>query len=595
MKPKNCIIAAAVLFVSMTTASALACTTMIITKGASADGSMMVAHSDDDELGDQRLIRVPARQQTGKRSIYHEHYRYPRIVTDDRGAGYNTPGFQPTKPVFELSYSAIWDILGHEVPTSYAYYDGNYGIMNEHNLMMGECTNGAKFEPDSTAEKDRKHARRIFYSSELSRIALENCTTAREAIKLMGGLIDEYGYYSTGETLLVADENEAWVFEMCAMPDTRHHSAWVAKRVPDGHFFVAANEFRIRTVVKDDPDNFQYSPHLIPGLKKVGWWDEKKDGPVDWLRAVSPGEYNHPYYSLRRVWRALDRVNPDLGLSPWVKDDFTTDYPFAIRPKSKLTPHDVFSLYRDHYEGTQFDLTKGTAAGPYGDPHRFVGPYDGNQNDVTTDKKYYGAWERAISVFYQGYTFVCQTRPKAPKYTKGLVWFGPDVSYTTCFTPFFSKAESLHAAYQAGSPQKYDPNSAWWRFNLLANWSRLNFRRMTQADIKPAQLKLEQTAWEAIQLLDAQVAGQSPETARKSITEFSTDNAAHVLAYWQDLTYSLFAKYSDGYINLPDLPKNEEYATPPLTDGEKVRMTGYPSGWLNKTTYKNGPTSYDMK
>ncbi|WP_243547121.1 dipeptidase [Pseudodesulfovibrio tunisiensis] len=593
---RTCIIATAIgLLMLAAAASAWACTTMIVTRGASADGSMMVAHSDDDELGDQRLILVPGRKQEGKRKIFHEKYRYPRFVTDDRGPAYNTPGFAPTVPVYELPYKAIWKILGHEVPQSYAYYDGNYGIMNEHNLMMGECTNGAKYEPKSNPKKNGNNPRRIFYSSELSRIALENCKTAREAVTLMGGLLDEYGYYSTGETLLVADQDEAWVFEMCALPDATHHSAWVAKRVPDGHFFVAANEFRIRTVIRDDPDNFLYSEHLIPGLKKLGWWNEKKDGPIDWLRAVSPGEYNHPYYSLRRVWRVLDRVNPDLGLSPWVEDDFTKAYPFAVRPKAKLTPHDVFGLYRDHYEGTQFDMTKGVAAGPYGDPHRFVGPYDGNQNDVTEDKKYYGAWERAISVFYQGYTFVCQTRPKAPEFTRGLVWFGPDVSYTTCFTPFFAKASALAGAYQTGSPQKYDPAAAWWRFNLLANWSRLNFERMTRVDIQPVQQKLERKAEAEIQKLDKLVENQSPANARTLITEFGASNAMQVLARWQDLTYTLFAKYSDGYINLPDLPDGRTYATPPLSEGEKVRMIGYPSTWLDKTDYRNGPTSYDMK
>ncbi|HKI82683.1 MAG TPA: C69 family dipeptidase, partial [Pseudodesulfovibrio sp.] len=479
MRPTPFPVAAFCLAVLLAVPQALACTTMIVTPGASADGSMLVTHSDDDELGDQRIIYVPAKKQAGERKIYADACRYPRIVTDDRGPGYDTPGYAPTKPLATIPYERIWKLLGRRQETSFAYFDGNYGIMNEKNLMMGECTNGANYEPRPN-RKDNDRPQRIFYSAELSRIALENCATAREAVKLMGALIDEYGFFATGETLLVGDENEAWVFEMCALPDKKYHSAWVAKRVPDGEYFVAANTFRIRDVVKDAPDNFQYSKLLIPGLRKLGWWDESKQGPVDWLRAVSPGEYNHPYYSLRRIWRTMDRVNPDLGLSPWVKDTYSRDYPFSIPPKDKLAVTDVFSLYRDHYEGTQFDLTKGVAAGPYGDPHRFVGPYDGNQNNVDKGKKFYGAWERAISVFYQGYTFVCQARPNAPDMTKGLVWFGPDVSYTTVFTPFFAKAGQLPESYQTGSPQKFDPASAWWAFDLLANWSRLNFRRMTR-------------------------------------------------------------------------------------------------------------------
>jgi dipeptidase len=558
---------------------ALACTTMIVTPGATFDGSMMVTHSDDDELGDQRIIYVPAKEQKGERKIYADAYRYPRIVTDDRGPGYATPGFEPTPYLAKLPYERIWKLLGRRQETSFAYFDGNYGIMNEKNLMMGECTNGANYEPRPNPKGDGG-PQRIFYSAELSRIALENCATAREAVRLMGALIDEYGFFSTGETLLVGDEKEAWVFEMCALPDNKYHSAWVAKRVPDGQYFVAANTFRIRDVIKDDPDNFQYSRLLIPGLKKLGWWDESKQGPVDWLRAVSPGEYNHPYYSLRRVWRAMDRVNPDLGLSPWVKDTYTRDYPFSIPPKDKLAVTDVFSLYRDHYEGTQFDLTKGTAAGPYGDPHRFVGPYDGNQNNVDKEKKFYGAWERAISVFYQGYTFVCQTRPTAPDMTKGLVWFGPDVSYTTVFTPFFAKAAQLPESYQSGSPQQYDPASAWWTFNLLANWSRLNFQRMAEVDIKPAQQALESEALAAFPALDKAVAGKPEAEQQRLATAFGDKTADKVLSTWKTLTYTLFAKYSDGYINLPDSDAN---------------AIGYPSSWLNATDYRHGPTTYDMK
>lgn len=569
------------LLLVLASAQALACTTMIVTPKASKDGSMLVAHSDDDELGDQRLIYVPAKMQEGSRKIFSDAMRYPRIVTQDRGPGYATRGHPDTVPVATLDYKDIWEILGRIQKKSYAYYDANYGIMNEKNLMFGECTNAANYEPRYNAKTTSDKPQRLFYSAALSRIALENCASAREAVKLMGGLIDEYGYYSTGETLLVADQNEAWVFEMCALPDKKYHSAWVAKRVPDGEYFVAANTFRIRKVIKNDPDNFQYSKLLIPGLKKLGWWDEKKQGPVDWLRAVSPGEYNHPYYSLRRIWRAMDRVNPNLGLSPWVRDTYSTSYPFSIKPRTKIGPRDVFSLYRDHYEGTQFDLTRGIAAGPYGDPHRFVGPYDGNQNNVDKDKKFYGAWERAISVFYQGYTYVCQSRPYAPDATSGVLWFGPDVSYTTCFVPFFPKTLQLPASYQTGDPQKFNPQSAWWRFNLLANWSRLNFQRMTQVDIKPVQEALEAKSIMGVIGLDQRLKNLPQAEARKLARKFSYANAAGVLESWKNLTHTLFVKYSDGYINMPDQ--------------DEAKAIGYPSDWLDKTDYADGPVSYDMK
>ncbi|WP_147820906.1 dipeptidase [Salidesulfovibrio onnuriiensis] len=572
-----------VLFAS---SSALCCTTMIITKGASADGSMMVAHSDDDELGDQRLIYVPPHKQEGSRQIFPESYRYPRISTTERGPGYDT-GKPYTTPLYELPYKDIWAILGKTVPTSYGYYDGAYGIMNEHNLMFGECTNGANFEPRPNGTG--KGTLRIFYSSELSRIALENCKTARDAIKLMGGLIDKYGYYSTGETLLVADKDEAWVFEMCALPNKSNHSAWVAQRVPDGMIFVAANEFRIRDIDLADTKhkNFCWSKHLVQGLKDAKYWDGKSK--LDWLRAVSPGEYNHPYYSLRRVWRVQDRVNPSLGLSPWAEDGYTTQYPFALAPQRKLHVRDVFSLYRDHYEGTQFDLTKGVAAGPYGDPHRFVGPYDGPQNDVGGGKKMYGAWERAISVFYQGYTFVCQWRPDAPELTQGVLWYGPDVSYTTCFAPFFSKALGLNKAYSTGSPQKLDRSSAWWAFDYVNSFSRLNFQLITKSDVLPLQRKLEWESMRFVRQMDKKVQGTPEQAARLMLAKRATDNSNRILEAWWDMGDTIIAKYADGYINLPD----GRYSSPPPST--MPIEIGYPASWLDVTNYKDGPTTYDMK
>lgn len=564
------------------------CTTMIVTKGASADSSMMIAHSDDDELGDQRMIFVPSRTQEGSRQIFQEYYTYPRINTLQRGPGYHTEGYPLSPVLYELPYADIFKILGHTNPKSYAYFDANYGIMNEYNLMIGECTNGANFEPDANTVKSPGHPLRIFYTQELSRIALENCKTAREAILLMGSLMEAYGYYSTGETLLVGDENEAWVLEMCALPDDEYHSVWVAQRVPDGEFFVAANEFRIRYLKKNDPDNFMFSRFLIPGLQKLGWWNEAKEGPVDWLKAVSPGEYNHPYYSLRRVWRVLDRVNPDLGFSPWVKDGYTFDYPFSIKPKTKLTVQDVFSLYRDHYEGTEFDLTRGIASGPYGEPNRFVGPYDGDQNDVSKDKTMTGAWERPISVFYQGYTYVCQIRPDQPDITKGLTWLGPDVSYTTVFMPYYTKINDLPPSLQTGGPQKFYGLCAWWPFNFVNNWCRVNFQRITRNDVLPLQQDLEYKEMALVEETDRIVSSLSEEEAREKLTGICQTNTRNTIISWWELAVTVVAKYSDGYINLP----GDEYTTPPV---DPTRTIGYPAVWLNETGYSRGPTTYEMK
>lgn len=533
------------------------CTTLIITKGATKDGSMIVTHSDDSALEDSRLIKVPAMDYPdgALRPVYDFLLRYPRLVCKDRGPSYDTPGYPETKPIGHIP----------QVNHTYAYYDNAYGLMNEHNLMLGECTNNAKYTPDYVTDdmaiNSGKHVR-LLYAQSLSRIALERCDTARDAVKTLGDLIDTYGLFSYGETLLIADKDEGWVFEMCALPDEIYHSAWVAQRVPDGTVFVAANDFRIREIIKDS-DDFMYSKLLEPGLYKLGWWSDSL-GPIDWMKAVTVTAVTRPYNTFRRVWRVYDLINPDLHLSPWIKDKYTRQYPFSIKPKYKLALQQIFDLYRDHFEGTEFDMTKGVAAGPYGDPTRVRGAYYENNSNA-------GAWERPISMYNQSFTSVCQLKPNAPEATKGILWYASDIAYTSCFVPFSTKMDYIPLSFSSFNPQKYDTTSAFWRFNFVANWARLNYQSITAIDIRPLQKALEKNSTALVEELDIQAFIQD-------VTDTFATNAEYVLSNWGSLANMLIAKYANGLCNLEDTDEPLEI--------------GYSSTWLSYTTYKKGSTTY---
>ena len=550
------------------------CTTMILTPGATANGAMVVTHSGDDDLGDQRVIAVPANPDPGPtRPVLPRGENYPRINTMDRGPSYHVPEFPLSVPLGEIPQHG---------PT-FAYYDCNYGVMNEHSLLMGECTNGARYTPDAVPQNEAGPGRhvRLFYSEELSKVALERCRGAREAVELMGALIDAYGFYSDGETLLVADTHEAWVMEMCALPSEEdwNHSAWIAQRVPDGHVFVAANTFRIREFSADNPDQI-FPPDLRDRLSSVGYWDPESGSPCDWYPAVSAGEEHHPYYSLRRVWRVQVRVNPDLGLLPYVEDTYSDYYPFSVPVNRKLTRPEIFGLYRDHYEGTPFDLTKGVAAGPYGDPHRSYGKYDGDGGvgGGPFDKK--GAWERPISVHYQGFTHILESHADWPKETGAVMWFGPDVAYTTVFVPFWAGAGDLPVSFQTGNPRKYDETIAFWIMNFTGTWARLNWQRITEVDIKPLQAEIEARSFERVDALNAGFCASGPSVEQaKAVADA---NAAEILSQWSDLGRTLIAKYSQGFIN------------PPPMDRSDVTAIGYSAEWLDETAYREGPTAYGL-
>jgi dipeptidase len=560
----------------MNFATANACTTMLITKGASEDGSVMVAHSDDSEMFDQRLVYVPAADHKagslrpvyydaaslGDRPEYHGH-GLRRYVGTNRGPTYNDSNHPQSIPLGFIP----------QVKHTYAYFDGSYAIMNEHQLMFGECTDGSKIQAEPVPGK------LIFYSAELSRVAAERCKNAREAVELIGHLIETYGYYGTGETLPIGDTEEGWVMEMAPSPEGTG-GLWVAKKVPDGEVFVAANVLRIREVDPDDPDML-YCSDLHAIAEKHGWW-KPEDGRLDWLRTVSLGEYSHPYYSLRRVWRLQSRMAPSQAKSPWVKDGYTKEYPFSIKPDKKLGVRDVMSLYRDYYQGTEFDLSKGVTAGPFGCPYRYSGPMDAGGDTGDPNAKLKGAWERPISIYRCGFSYVCQARGWLPDAIGGLVWFGPDEPMSTCYVPFYTGVTSIAAPYYTCDTTVFSQESAWWAFNFVANWAGLKYSYMIK-DIQQKQDEIELAEIEGIKKMDEEARAlykEEPEKVHQLLTRYCETQANQVVKSWWNLAWNLVASYADGYVNAPE---------------KMAQEVGYPEAWYGQSEWPNGPTTYQRQ
>jgi dipeptidase len=281
-----------------------ACTAVIAGAKASADGSVLVTHSDDGEgNSDARLGFVPAANHSAgaMRPVWPDLESFPRYVGSARGDTYlRQPGQTDTVPIGYIP----------EVPHTYAYFEANYGIQNEHQLSIGESTCSAVF---GSAAIGQVNGTALLNVNELSRLALERTTNARDAIRTMGDLASRYGFYGpgtfegTGETLLVGDPSEGFVFHI--LPDDTGRSAvWVAQRVPDDEVTVVANMFTIREVNCDDEQNYLCSPNLHSLAIKHNLWDGQ--GQLDFVRAYSDGEYAHQYYSGRRMWRALDIFAP---------------------------------------------------------------------------------------------------------------------------------------------------------------------------------------------------------------------------------------------------------------------------------------------
>jgi len=507
----------------------------------------MTSHSCDCGECDFRYVYIPAAdfEAGSKRPVYPFHEPYPRYVGKDMGPTYDDPNFAPYEPLGYID----------QVEHTFAYYEAAYGVINEHQVAIGECTCSAKVYAQPVAGEC------IFDIAALSKVALERCTTARDAVQLMGDLAVEYGYYGWGETLTVTDPNEAWVFEVCASPDKKS-ALWAAKKVPDGEVFVEANIFRIRELDPENPD-IMFSPNLIEVATEAGWYDPST-GPIDWMATVSTGEYSQPYYSLRRIWRVLDRVAPSKEFSPWVEDGFTTDYPFSVVPDEKLSVADVISLFRDFYEGTEFDLTEGLAAGPFGNPNRYSG----------SSKLIKGSWERAISIFRCDYVFVTQVRNWLPDPIGGVVWFGAAAPHESILVPLYCGINDVPYAFDHGNLHEFDADVAGWAMNFMGNWAELKFSYM-YPEIQALQQEIEGKLFAvqpAIEAAAAQLYEVDPELCKEFLTDYVANVTNRVMEDVWDFNRYLITKYRDGYINVPNVGSS----------------AGYPDWWLDAVGYDEG-------
>lgn len=500
------------------------CTSIVVTKTASSDGSIMTTHSCDGGF-EFRLKVVPARTA-----------RPGEMRPIMKGGGHGAERPQAVK-VGEIP----------EVPQTYTRFDIAYSFMNEKQLGIGETTFGGRRELYNPQGK--------FDIMELQRIVLERCTTAREAIELIGQLVEKYGYGDMGECLTFIDKKEAWVFEIMGSGPLEIGAIWAARRVPEGEIFVSANRSRIGELHLDDANNYLASKNVYTYAQKKGWWSPDSGEPFRFNKIYAPSE---SIGSRRREWRVLSTLAPSLKLDPW-----QVDYPFSVKPDQKVSVQDLMALHRDYYQGTEFDLSQGLAAGPFSNPNRFATRIRPPQGHI--------GWERPISIFRCSYCMIAKTRDWLPDWIGGLVWFAEDDPKTSCFVPFYCGITTVPEAYQIGRRDKFDRRSAWWAFDFVSNWANLRFADMIK-DIRQAATDFETTFFNlqpAVEKRALTLYQEAPEACRQYLTNYSNEMAQRVVDDWWTLAEHLIVKYNDGYISL----------------GPNRRSPGYPKWWLDAVGY----------
>ena len=508
------------------------CSSFLVTKGASKDGSVLITYTCDGEFL-PHLEYIPAQD--------HKPGEFIEILGRDG----------------KLKGKIA------QVPHTYAVV----GLMNEYQLAIGETTFGGR--------RELRNPEGFLHYFTLMKLALQRAKTAREAIKVMASLVEEYGYASSGESFSIADTKEAWIMEMIGPGPGGKGANWVALRIPDGYISAHANMSRIGEFPLNDPENCLYSKDVISFAEKKGYYDKKSRKSFSFRYAYHPPEPDSLRTCAARVWSMFRRSAPSMNLSP----DFqrgvegTKPYPLWIKPDKKISLHDVMNIMRDHYEGTPFDMTKGVDAGPFGCPVRCRGltwEVDG--------VKY--SWERPISTQQTAFSFISQSRDWLPNVVGGVYWYGWDDTYTTCYVPLYCCIKDIPETFTRGDIQEFSWDSAWWVFNFVANYANLKYSYMVK-DIQKVQAALEGqfiSLQPVIEKTAIDLYKKDPELLVRYLTNYSVTNGEMVVKRWIELGEFLLTKYNDGYV------KNER---------GRARGVGYPSEWL-KEVLKSKPEQFKL-
>ena len=526
---KNLIIAALLLLspLSLSLSTVQACTNFLVGKAASVDGSTMISYAADSYGMYGFLHFSPAAD-------------YPEGAMRDV-KDWDTGRDQGQIPQVAHTYSVV-------------------GNTNEHQVTIGETTWGGREALWDTVGVD--------YGS-LMYIALERSKTAREAIEWMVSLVNEYGYASEGESFSIGDPNEVWIMDFIGKGPGKKGANWVAVRVPDNAIAGHANQSRITTLPQGKAKLSKEQKRLQKNLNCIchgDWmWDKDiiafarekgyfsgADKDFSFQAAFNPFDCSGLYVCEARVWSFFRHFSDemdqyfDYATGKTFRETNGKDegehMPLWIVPNRKVSVQDMKECMRDEYKGTPLDITQGTDAGPWNSKLRYGGlGFKCAVNGTDTLQYWY---ERPTATQQTAWSYVSQMR----SYNRyGIFWFAVDDAACSCYTPMYSCINHVPECFEEGNGDSYtfSPTSAWWTFNIVANWAYTKYSRM-YPHIRELQLAWDDKFNTQIPGVDAEAANLSDEDARAFLTNYSCSQAENLVADWQRLHIYLITKFIDG-------------------------------------------------
>ena len=510
----------------------LACTSIMVGKNASTDGSVITSHTCDSWYRTW-MTMTPARdyERDTVTAIYSERMH--------------------TQSPLDSTKMHVRGVIP-QVRHTYRYLDTAYPCLNEKQLAMGETTIGGR---DTLRNK-----KGLFTIEELQRIALERCSTARDAIRLMGQLVKQYGYGDSGECLTIADKNEVWIFEVFGEGPKRVGGVWAAVRIPDDEIAVSANISRIGRLDLGDKDRYMASDNVFDVAKQLKLWDGKSE--FSFWRVYSGGNYmkETKNYSVREHF-IMDQLAPSLCLS-----DTIEELPLSVKPDKKVSVQQVMQLLGSYYEGTDKNLSgrnripnpkrrdkKGNLV--ENEPDSIVSPASNPWMRPDEIKIYYSRGDsamkniRTVSVSWCAYSTVLQLRSWLPDEVGGICWMALDNPGESPRFPIFSGTTELPKMLQICGQHTDRDDAALWRYrkaNRLATVRWGTYRKKLEplrdyfTDKGLRELPFVEQTWQSLNATD-------PKAAQTMLNGYVADFFGATIQRWDELARYIWRQQWTGF------------------------------------------------
>lgn len=395
-----------------------ACTSVMVGKKASIDGSTFIARNED------RVKAIEPKQFLVQPAVHDRHETYV--------SAYNH--LTVPLPANGMRYTATPSVDQSAGPNE---EDG----FNEANV--GESATESVYANERVLAYD-PFVKNGLAEDSMTTLVLPYIHSAREGVQRLGELVAKYGS-AEGNGVQFNDQNEVWYMEIA----TGHH--WVAVRIPDDCYAVAANQIAIEQIDFDDHDNYMWSDGIQEFVNIHNLNPDHDQWNFRHIFGTNTKKDHH--YNTPRVWFAQRYLNPIAAANQTPE---SPDMPFIRKPERKISVEDIQYILKSHYNETKYD--------PLG---------DGSEHE----RKVY----RAIALSRTAQSHILQMRNNVDAKHAAIQWVEFGLPSFCAYVPFFANADDTDASYRQ-FPKKMNLKSAYWLNEALAMVVEAHYNQFMEQD-----------------------------------------------------------------------------------------------------------------